>query len=453
MNPVERDPDGTIVAISTPSGRAAIGVVRVSGPAARRIVERFFRSRTAYMDRLARTGVFATAEEPIDRVVLTFFEAPRSYTGEDVAEISAHGNPRTLDRIVDLLVSTGARRAEPGEFTLRAVSNGKLDLAQAEAVRDFIAAQTERQARTAMLQLDGALSRKVRPIREALIALVAEIEAAIDFADDDVPPVSGRVLAERTDALGARIKAISTTFRAGRVLSEGVRLAIAGKPNAGKSSLFNALAEANRAIVTPVAGTTRDVLSEPVDIEGIPVKLMDTAGIRETCDAVESIGIERARETLAEADLVLVVLDLSRAWDSDDDRLLETLAGRPHLVLLNKCDLPAAWNAGRFPEAPLVSATEGRGIDGLRSRIVDLLGMKRPSETEDFVVTSRRQYEGLEEASRSLFHAAAALLEDTPHEMVVLDLYAALSSVGQVSGEVTTEDILDRVFSTFCIGK
>ncbi len=453
MRRLPDSPEETIVAISTPPGRGAIGIIRLSGAAARDLVERFFRSRTPYMNRLARPGVFAAGGEVIDQVVVTVFEGPRSYTGEDLAEISAHGNPRVLERMVDLLVSAGARRAGPGEFTLRAVSSGKLDISQAEAVRDFVAAQTDRQARTALLQLEGGLSRRVGPIREAMVALVAEIEAAIDFAEDDVPPAPGGELASRVEELKAQLDAIASTYRGGRILGEGLRLTFAGRPNVGKSSLFNVLVGQERAIVTDVPGTTRDVVDEQVEIEGVPVRLRDTAGIRESADLVESLGIVRAREAVGEADLVLVVLDLSRPLVEDDEEIIRHVSGRSHLVILNKSDLPWAWNGSRFEDAVAVSASKGTGIGDLRTRLVDVLGVRRPPEGDDFLLTNRRQHEEIEEASRALGRAAAALKEGTPQEMVALDLYAALAAIGAVTGEVTTDDILGRIFSTFCIGK
>lgn len=405
------------------------------------------------MNRLARTGVFRSGAEALDHVVVTVFEGPRSYTGEDIAEISAHGNPRLLDQIVELLVSAGARRAGPGEFTLRAVSSGKLDIAQAEAVRDFIAAQTDRQARAAFLQLEGALSRRVRPIREALVDIVATIEAAIDFAEDEVAPASSDRLGARVGELKAQLDAIASTYRGGRILGEGLRLAIAGRPNVGKSSIFNALAGQGRAIVTDVPGTTRDIVEEQVDLDGIPVRLRDTAGIRESADRVESIGIARAREAVGEADLVLVVLDLSRSLVEDDEEILRYASGRSHLVVLNKSDLPRAWNGQRFEGATVVSAVTRAGIGDLRARIVDMFGIRRPAEGDDFLLTNRRHFEEIEEAAHALGRAMAAIEEGAPQEMAALDLYTAMAAIGAVSGEVTTDDILDRVFSTFCIGK
>ena len=448
-------PDDTIAAVSTPHGRSGIGVVRLSGPAARLIVENFFESAEPFEDRRARFGVFRepTSAEAIDQVVVTVFKGPQSYTGEDVTEISGHGNPVTLNRILDLVVGGGARRAEAGEFTLRAVAHGKLDLAQAEAVRDFINAQTETQAHTAVLQMDGALAKRVGPEKEKLVQVVAELEAGIDFAEDDVPIPDPGPLSACVAEVAAELGTLRDTFRYGKLLTAGVSLAIAGKTNVGKSSVFNCLVSEGRAIVTDVPGTTRDVLTETIAVGGVPIRFADTAGVRQTSDRVETIGVERTFETLAEADLTLVVLDRSRGLDSDDETVFGRLAQRPHLVVINKEDLPAAWDPGRYPDAIRVSALTGEGIDRMREGIADFVSGDRAVGADDCIITSARQKDALESAEEKLLAAASGLQSGIPHEMILLDLYAALSSIGELTGEVTTDDILDRVFSTFCIGK
>ncbi len=444
----------TIAAISTPPGRGGIGVIRVSGAAAVALVDGFFESREAVRDRLARYGVFRGPDrEPVDDVVVTVFRAPRSYTGEDIAEISAHGNPVILHRILDTLVGAGARRAEPGEFTLRAVAHGKLDLAQAEAVRDFIAAQTESQARLAMGQKAGALAKRIEPEKGAIVTLVARLEAAIDFAEDDVPLPDGKVLAARVTAAMSELRCLADTFAYGRLVVEGLSVAIAGKPNTGKSSLFNRLTVDGRAIVTDVAGTTRDVVTEVATLGGVPLRFSDTAGIRTTTDRVEAIGVDRTLEVLSEADVMLVVLDVSREIDGDDESLLSRTSGRPRLVVANKRDLPCRWDPSRFPGSVSVSALTGEGVEELKTAIEDAVTQHRTANAEEFAITSRRQHETLASAIERLGTAADGLASDVPHEMVLLDLYAALSSLGELTGEVTTDDILDQVFSTFCIGK
>lgn len=444
----------TIAAVSTPPGRGGIGVIRVSGDAAVAVVDGCFDSREPVRDRLARYGVFRGPDkEPLDDVVVTVFRAPRSYTGEDVAEISAHGNPVVLHRILDTLVGAGARRAEPGEFTLRAVAHGKLDLAQAEAVRDFIAARTESQARLAMGQKAGALAKRIHPEKDAIVALVAGLEAGIDFAEDDVPLPDAAVLAERVASTASNLGLLADTFAYGRLIVEGLSVAITGKPNTGKSSLFNRLTVDGRAIVTDVPGTTRDVVTETATLGGVPLRFSDTAGIRTTADRVEAIGVDRTLEVLSEADLMLVVLDVSRPIDGDDENLLSRTAGRPRLVVANKRDLPRRWDPSRFPGSVAVSALTGEGVEALKAAIAHAVTQRRTPSAEEFAITSRRQSETLASAIERLGAAAEGLASDVPHEMILLDLYAALSSLGELTGEVTTDDILDRVFSTFCIGK
>ena len=446
--------DDTIVAVSTPHGRAGIGVIRLSGPDAQSFIERSFRSSEPFEDRRARYGVFhAVGDDVLDRVVVTFFKAPHSYTGEDVAEISAHGNPLILNMLTSALVSGGARRAGAGEFTLRALAHGKMDLAQAEAIRDFIDAQTQTQARAAMLQMEGALSKRMHPEKEALVGVIAELEAGIDFAEDEIEPPEPKRGADRIATIGRNLAALADTFQYGRLLGKGLCLAIAGKPNVGKSSLFNRLVSNDRAIVTDLPGTTRDVLTETVEIGGVPVRFADTAGVRDVLDTVEALGVTRTLATIAEADLTLAVLDSSRQLDDDDLAVLAKVENRPHLVVINKEDLPAQWEESNGWNAVRVSALAGTGLDQLERKITAYINEGLPSDSETFVITNERQQEALKVAVDKLECAAAALTERVPHEMVLLDLYAALSAVGELTGEVATDDILDRIFSTFCIGK
>ena len=445
-------PEETIVAVSTPPGRGGIGVVRLSGPAAIKILDRLFTSTGESEDRRARYGTLRSpAGEHIDRVVATTYRAPHSYTGEDVVEISAHGNPLILERIVELALEAGARRATAGEFTLRAVAAGKMDLAQAEAVRDFVDAQTRTQARTAMLQIEGALGKRIKPRKEALLGIVAELEAGIDFAEDDVPIPDGGQIAERLGPITAELSMLADSFRYGRLLAEGFRLAIAGKPNVGKSSIFNLLVQCDRAIVTEVPGTTRDVLTETVELGGVPVRFADTAGVRQVTDKVEAIGVDRTIETVAEADLTLVVLDSSRPLDDDDSDVLERVKALPHLVVINKQDLLARWDSANGRNAVRMSAKSGKGLEELRAAIRSRIDGE--AEAETCVVTSARQKEAISRARERLDQAASALVADVPHEMVLLDMYVALTALGELTGEVATEDVLGRIFSTFCVGK
>lgn len=448
--------DETIVAISTPTGRSGIGVVRISGRDARLLGQKFLNTESALEHRRVVVGSWRDEQgQCVDEVVATFFQSPHSYTGEDVLEISAHGNPLILGRIVAIVCGAGARPAAPGEFSLRAVANGKMDLIQAEAVRDFIDAQTQRQAEIARSQMAGTLSNRLRPAKEKLIDGVARLEAGIDFAEDDVEVPDNRVIAQEIGSVIQLLEEVQKTFGFGRLLSEGLRVAILGKPNVGKSSLFNRLVAADRAIVTEIPGTTRDVLTETVDMEGIPLRFADTAGVRETSDRVEQIGVIRAFEALSDANLALVVLDGSMALDDDDQQVLSRAKGMPHVVVINKCDLTEAVTSCSLNGSVTVcvSAKTGAGMDLLSGAIRGFLLERQSDVADDFVLTSARQNEAMLRAIEALREGLAALGEQVPHEMVLLNLYDALSALGELTGEVVTEDILERIFSTFCIGK
>jgi len=447
--------DDTIVAISTPFGRSGIGVVRLSGSHSESAAARFLKAEAPLVHRQATRGLWVDENgAAIDEVVATLLKSPNSYTGEDVLEISAHGNPLILRRIVDTVRALGIRLAAPGEFTLRAVVNGKMDLIQAEAVRSFIDAQTEAQARTALLQMSGALSNRILPTKEQLIDVIAHLEAGIDFADDDVQPPDGRVMAERIIRVRDDLVELQKTYSYGKLLSFGLQLAIVGKPNVGKSSLFNRLVGVERAIVTSVPGTTRDVLSECIHLDGIPLRFSDTAGLRETIDPVESIGVVRTIETLSEADLVLVVFDGTLKLDEGDRNILSRVESTTHIVVINKCDLPQAEVDGLPADAaPIrVSAKTGEGMDSLEKAIREFLG-SHGEATSGSVLTNARQEEHVGHAIRALDKGSQALLQGTPHEMVLLDVYEALSNLNELTGDVVTDDILGRIFSTFCVGK
>lgn len=445
-------PDETIVSISTPPGRGGIGVVRLSGPEAIEILSQLFTSAEDTENRRARYGIIRSLSgEHIDRVVATIYQAPHSYTGEDVVEISAHGNPFVLERIVELALETGARRATAGEFTLRAVAAGKMDLAQAEAVRDFIDAQTRTQARTAMLQMEGALAKKITPHKEVLLGIVAELEAGIDFAEDDISIPDGTEIVQRLGLITMELSVLVDSFRYGRIITEGFSLAITGKPNVGKSTIFNGLIRTDRAIVTEIPGTTRDVLTETVELGGVPVRFADTAGVREATDKVEAIGVDRTIETVVAADLTLVILDSSQPLDDDDRTVLERVKALPHLIVMNKQDLPASWVSTNGQDAVRMSAKSGEGLKELREAISGRID--GAAEAEPFVLTSARQKEAILRSRERLDQAALALAADVPHEMVLLDMYAALAALDELTGEVSTEDVLGRIFSTFCIGK
>ena len=447
----------TIVAISTALGYSGIGVVRISGPEAANIAGRFFRTSISELrHKIPAVGYwFDSRGQRIDQVIVTFFRAPHSYTGEDVIEISAHGNPFSLRRIVETIRISEARLATPGEFTLRAVVHGKMDLLQAEAVREYIEAQTEQQSKTALRQMEGGVSKRLGPLKNRVVDLIARLEAGIDFAEDDVEVPSNAAVVEQIRSIQSELDTVRATFGYGKLLSTGLKLPILGKPNVGKSSLFNCLISADRSIVTEIPGTTRDVLMETVSLDGVPLRFADTAGVRETTDIVETIGVARTFETLAESDYALVVLDGSTCLDSDDRRILDKVATLPHLIVINKADLPQkidlAGLVGR--ERVCVSARTRQGLDSLEGVLRAFLLKQKGDLADDVMLTNVRQYEAVSKAADALDTAGCALSDGIPHEMALLDLYGALGALNELTGEVVTEDILDRIFSTFCIGK
>ncbi|MGB8888540.1 MAG: tRNA uridine-5-carboxymethylaminomethyl(34) synthesis GTPase MnmE [Candidatus Korobacteraceae bacterium] len=453
--------DDTIVAIATPPGRGGIGVVRLSGSDARAIARPMLRPARDLEAGRAHFGelIDPATGEHLDEVVVTFFAKPHSYTTDDVVEISCHGSPVVLRHVVEMALNTGARLAEPGEFTMRAFLNGRIDLTQAEAVRDLIESQTLYQAQVAARQLEGALSKRLQPTKQKLVELIATLEAGVDFAEDDVSVIPNEQILARIAAIREPLEELLASFAFGKVVHEGLTLAIVGAPNVGKSSLFNRLVERERAIVTATPGTTRDLVTETVSIEGIPVRLIDTAGIRATTDEAENIGVRKSMEALAEADVVLMVLDVANPTDI----LIPLGAARAALLVHNKIDLaPQA----RFqlaepasPDAPMLlrewvatSALTGEGIPELRKKILQLVIGNGPQQESGFL-TNVRQQKLVEEAIAALDKAAAAVPQRIPHEMILLDLYSALRPLDDITGATTADDILNLIFSSFCIGK
>jgi tRNA modification GTPase len=450
--------DDTIVAIATPPGRGGIGVVRLAGPEAKSVAERMLqiaggRTLEAGRARFAELVESSTGER-IDDVVATYFGAPHSYTTDDVVEISCHGSPVVLRQVLEMATAAGARLAEPGEFTQRAFLNGKLDLTQAEAVRDLIDAQTLYQAKVAARQLKGSLSHVVLPVKEKLVALIARLEAGIDFAEDDVAVMPSEQILAALQEVSGELRGLAASFSFGKVVHEGLTLAIVGRPNVGKSSLFNQLVERERAIVTAQPGTTRDLVTETVALGGIPVRLVDTAGIREALDEAEHIGIRKSMEALADADLVLVVLDASDVLNDVDRELLSDVQERAAIAVCNKADLAARAEALPMAGLPVVrtSAVSGAGIAELRAEI---LRKVRGNAAADggAMLTNLRQHGHVQAALAALEAAGASLQSGVPHEMLLLDLYNALRSLDEMTGATTADDILNLIFSTFCIGK
>ena len=446
----------TIVAIATPPGRGGLGVVRLSGPLARGIAAAMLRVEGAsdwqpWRARLA--DLLDSGDRVIDQVVAVYFQQPRSYTAEDMVEISCHGSPVVLRRAVERAVQGGARLAEPGEFTLRAFLNGRLDLPHAEGVRDLIEATTLYQARVAARQAGGSVSRAIAPLKSELLELVALLEAGIDFAEDDVSVAPAAEIVRRIDSILAGVRRLADSYRYGGLVHSGLMLAIVGRPNVGKSSLFNALLERDRAIVTEIPGATRDVVSETADIGGIPVRLCDTAGIRETTERVERLGIERSYQAMSDADLTLVVIDASGPPDERDRELVERARGQGRWLLAgNKSDLGVDGLRG-WPEALGVSALTGEGIPRLRGAILEAVAPPGAFEQDTGFITSLRHERLLRDSAAALEKGRAAAEAAIPHEMLLLDLYSALRPLDAISGATTADDILNRIFSTFCIGK
>jgi tRNA modification GTPase len=448
----------TIAAVSTPPGRGGIGIVRISGPDARAIAESMLRfplgtdGRPSWKPWSAVLAQLPDAEgHPVDQVVVTYFAAPRSYTAEDVIEISCHGSPVVLRFALERACASGARLAEPGEFTLRAYLNGRIDLPRAEAVRDLIDATTLYQARIAAQQAGGSVSLRLKPVKEQLLELIALLEAGIDFAEDDISVAPVEEILRRIDLVLAAVRALIASFAYGKLVHQGFTLAIVGCPNVGKSSLFNRLLEQDRAIVTDVPGTTRDLVSETAVIEGIPVRFVDTAGIREGQDVAERLGIERTHQAMADADLTMVVVDLSAPLGTQDVQLIEkTQQQGKSLIAGNKCDLPAREEVAG---ALRVSALTGEGLAELRRAIIDSIAPRGRLEQEGGFITSLRHEQLLQETREALEQAHSAATLSIPHEMLLLDLYAALRPIDGITGATTADDILNRIFSTFCIGK
>lgn len=452
-------PDDTIAAIATPPGRGGIGVVRISGPRAHQTALALLTREHPLLPRdatLTRVRLHADARVDVtDEVVATFFPAPQSYTGQDVVEISAHGSPVVLHAIVEGALGAGARLAEPGEFTLRAFLNGKRDLVQAEAVADLIDAVTPLQARTAFDQLAGTLTSRIAGIDASLYELIAGLEASIDFPDEGYHFIAADAIAARIDEILSDIERLLTEAHRGRLIREGAQVVIAGRPNVGKSSVFNALAGADRAIVTEVPGTTRDLITEIVNIDGLAVTLVDTAGVRDTLDVVEREGVRRGDRARDAADLVLVVLDASEAVEAGDQRLLQQTRGRHRLVVRNKVDRIAGRDASGSTgsvEAVNVSATTGEGVRELRAAIVQAL-TGQESLRESAAISNARHIALLRQARGDLDRARAAASAQAPEEFVLADLQAARQRFDEIVGRRTTDDLLTHIFERFCIGK
>ncbi len=448
----------TIVAIATPPGRGALGVIRLSGPDAQRIAEALLGRDRPLEPRHATFGRIVAADgapsRAVDQVVVTSFAGPHSFTGDDVVEITGHGSPVLLHRIVELALQAGARLGEPGEFTLRAHLNGRLDLVQAEAIADLVDAVTPLQARVAMDQLEGTLTTAIAAVDAALFDLAARLEASLDFPDEGFHFITREQAAAELSAVRAALDDLIRGGRAGRVVREGATVVLAGRPNAGKSSLFNALVGTARAIVTAVPGTTRDLLTERVDIGGLPITLVDTAGLGDAADDIEAEGMRRARQAVDVASLTLVVVDGSQPMTGADRRILATGSG-VGMRVITKIDLPRAWATGTVPEltsALEVSALTGAGLDEVRHAIVTRL--TEQDHWRDTPAISNVRHLALAESARaSVDRGVAALAAGATEELVLAELGGARQALEEITGQRSAEDLLRHVFSRFCVGK
>ena len=452
--------DDTIVAIATPPGRGALGIVRLSGPDAARVASaildnpRPLEARRAALARIVIAEETSGAPRAIDQVIVTSFPAPSSYTGEDVVEISAHGSPVLLEQIVRCAVGAGARLARPGEFTLRAFLNGRMDLVQAEAIADLVESVTPAQARQAFDQLEGTLSGAIGAIERGLFDVTARLEASVDFPDEGYHFVGRGEASERLAALVVQTDALLAAADRGRLIREGAQVVILGRPNTGKSCLFNYLAGSERAIVTPHPGTTRDLVTERVDVDGVPVTLVDTAGLRAASEEIEREGVERARGAARVADVSVVVLDRSTPLEPMDEELLSATAGTPRVVIVNKCDLPAVWSLADLGggAATEVSLLTGAGTETIRPAVRSALGETEPARDTP-AISNVRHIDLLERARAALSDAAARAAEGAPEEIVLADMQQARAALEEVTGRRTPEDVLAHIFQRFCIGK
>ena len=447
----------TIVALATPFGRSGIAVIRLSGASALEITRRIIDEEDfSPKPRYATLKKVLDSEngEILDEVLITYFKSPQSFTGENVIEISCHGSPVLIRRIVDLCLKFNARLADPGEFSLRALSNGRINLSQAEAIRDLINAQTISSAKQSVRQLQGELSNWLQPLKDSLLNVIVILESALEFVEDDLPEYQTEIIKTRLEEISAKLDEMASTFKAGKLLREGLRVTLVGRPNVGKSTLFNALLGRDRAIVTEIPGTTRDVLNESLTIDDIPVFLVDTAGLRETTDTVESLGVERTKQTMADSDLVVAVFDGSQLPTIEDKEIISSLAEYETIVAVNKKDLIETGlikNLNGF-ETIKISAKTGDGVDELKKAIINKTSPQLSDKT-GFLISDARHFDLLNRAKSEIDSSRILLDQRVSEEISLIGLHNAMRFLGEITGETTTEDMLTRIFSTFCIGK
>ena len=456
--------DDTIAAIATAPGEGGIGIIRISGEKSLQVAESIFKSVTGKLikDYNTRTLIYGTVvdgEKVIDEVLVAYMKGPKSYTGEDVIEINCHGGFISVKKILELILSKDVRLADAGEFTKRAFLNGRIDLSQAEAIIDVIKAKTDKAHEVAQSQLEGSLSKKIRELRFKVTEVLAHLEVSIDFAEEDVEEITYKTLRENAEDIKREIKKLYDTSESGKILRDGLKTVIIGKPNVGKSSLLNSILGENRAIVTDIAGTTRDVIEEFVNIKGIPLKIVDTAGIRETEDIVEKIGVERSKESYNTADLVIMVLDSSRPLSQEDREILETLENKKTIVLLNKTDLPQQIDIDELSKYVdcssiiKISALQHKGIEELQDKIEAMVYKGSVKNSSNLMITNSRHKDALLKAYESINDAISAIDQNMPYDFIEVDFKNIWDYLGYINGDTVKEDLLDTIFANFCIGK
>ena len=456
--------DDTIAAIATAPGEGGIGIIRISGEKSLQVAQSIFKSKSGKMikDYNARTLIYGTVvdnEKVIDEVLVAYMKGPNSYTAEDVIEINCHGGFISVKKILELILSKGVRLAEAGEFTKRAFLNGRIDLSQAEAIIDVIKSKTDMAHEVAQSQLEGSLAKKIKDLRMNVTEVLAHLEVSIDFAEEDVEEITYQTLEEKALELRNEIKKLYDTAESGKILRDGLKTVIVGKPNVGKSSLLNSILGENRAIVTDIAGTTRDVIEEFVNIKGIPLKIVDTAGIRETEDVVEKIGVEKSRESFSTADLVIMVLDASRKLSEEDMEILESLKNKKTIVLLNKMDLEPQIELEKIEEFVnsediiKISALKHQGIEELQDKIEAMVYHGSVKNSSNLMITNSRHKDALFKAYESINDAISAIEQRTPYDFIEVDFKNIWDYLGYINGDTVREDLLDTIFANFCIGK
>ena len=459
--------EDTIAAIATPFGTSGTGKIRISGPQAYEIGDKLFRSvqeGKKLKDAESYTAHYGFIYDPeeekkIDEVVAIMMRKPRSFTGENVLEFDCHGGMTPLRAVLELVLANGARLAEPGEFSQRAFLNGRIDLAQAEAIIDIINSKTEKSLDIAVDQLSGKLSERVDEIKEIAVEVFAHLEAAIDYPEDEIEGFSPEKLDDKFNYIKEEIEKLLLSSRQGKIYKEGLKTVIVGKPNVGKSSLLNYFLEEKRAIVTDIPGTTRDVIEEYVNLKGIPLKIIDTAGIRETADKVEKIGVERTRKSAEKADLVLFMLDISQGLTEEDLQIYQLIKDKPVIIIVNKTDLPAQVDKKRieqeFKEHSLlwISLLEEEGLEELRQKILNEILEEELSGEDNVIITKSRHKNALLKAKKAVERVIVSRETSMPYDFLTIDLKDCLNALGEITGETVADDIIDRIFSDFCLGK